>query len=73
VTNAKRLLREGKDPVRLTFAPGEAYQFDWSHEIVLINGTTVTVKVAHARLCQSWMMPDKMIPLHFSVRMPPRT
>jgi hypothetical protein len=33
-----------------TFAPGEAYQFDWSHEIVLINGTTVTVKVAHVRL-----------------------
>jgi hypothetical protein len=34
--------------VPLSFAPGEAYQFDWSHEIVLINGTTVTVKVAHA-------------------------
>jgi hypothetical protein len=29
--------------------PGEAYQFDWSQEIVLINGTTVTVKVAHCR------------------------
>jgi hypothetical protein len=28
----------------LSFAPGEAYQFDWSHEIVLINGTTTTVK-----------------------------
>src|SRR2546427_9896291 len=26
--------------VPLSFAPGEAYQFDWSHEIVLINGTT---------------------------------
>lgn len=24
--------------VPLIFAPGEAYQFDWSHEIVLING-----------------------------------
>jgi transposase len=24
--------------VPLSFAPGEAYQFDWSHEIVLING-----------------------------------
>ena len=33
--------------VPLTFAPGEAYQFDWSHEVVLINGATVTVKVAH--------------------------
>src|SRR6201996_4541086 len=25
--------------VPLSFAPGEAYQFDWSHEVVLINGT----------------------------------
>jgi transposase len=41
--------------VPLSFAPGEAYQFDWSHEIVLINGTTVTVKVAHMRLCHSRM------------------
>ena len=32
--------------VPLSFAPGEAYQFDWSHEIVLIAGVTVTVKVA---------------------------
>ncbi len=29
--------------VPLSFAPGEAYQFDWSHEVVLINGTTVTM------------------------------
>ena len=42
--------------VPLTFDPGEAYQFDWSHEIVLINGTTVTVKVAHVRLCHSRML-----------------
>jgi transposase len=42
--------------VPLSFAPGEAYQFDWSHEIVLINGTTVTVKVAHVRLCHSRML-----------------
>jgi transposase len=42
--------------VPLTFEPGEAYQFDWSHEIVLINGTTVTVKVAHLRLCHSRML-----------------
>ena len=40
--------------VPLSFAPGEAYQFDWSHEIVLINGTTV--KVAHVRLCHSRML-----------------
>jgi transposase len=40
----------------LSFAPGEAYQFDWSHDVVLINGTTVTVKVAHVRLCHSRML-----------------
>jgi transposase len=42
--------------VPLYYAPGEAYQFDWSHEIVLIGGVTVTVKVAHVRLCHSRMM-----------------
>jgi transposase len=42
--------------VPLSFAPGEAYQFDWSHEIVVMNGATVTVKVAHMRLCHSRMM-----------------
>ena len=42
--------------VPLSFAPGEAYQFDWSHEIVLINGTTVTVKMVHVRLCHSRML-----------------
>jgi transposase len=42
--------------VPLSFAPGEAYQFDWSHEIIVLNGTTVTVKVAHVRLCHSRML-----------------
>jgi transposase len=42
--------------VPLSFAPGEAYQFDWSHEIVLLSGVTVTVKVAHLRLCHSRML-----------------
>jgi transposase len=41
--------------VPLIFDPGEAYQFDWSHEIVVMNGTTQTVKVAHTRLCFSRM------------------
>jgi len=41
--------------VPLSFAPGEAYQFDWSHEIVLMNRMPVTVKVAHIRLCHSRM------------------
>jgi transposase len=42
--------------VPLSFSPGEAYQFDWSHEVVLINGATVKVKVAHVRLCHSRML-----------------
>ena len=42
--------------VPLSFAPGEAYQFYWSHEIVLLSGVTVTVKVAHMRLCHSRML-----------------
>ena len=42
--------------IPLSFAPGEAYQFDWSHEVVLLDGVTVTVKVAHVRLCYSRML-----------------
>jgi transposase len=41
--------------VPLSFAPGEAYQFDWSHEVVVLAGVTTTVKVAHLRLCHSRM------------------
>jgi transposase len=41
--------------VPLFFAPGEAFQFDWSHEVVLLSGVTVIVKVAHVRLCHSRM------------------
>ena len=26
--------------IEASFAPGEAYQFDWSHEIVLLSGLT---------------------------------
>ncbi|WAJ31599.1 IS21 family transposase [Antarcticirhabdus aurantiaca] len=39
--------------VPLAFAPGEAYQFDWSHETAIIDGTTTQIKVAHVRLCHS--------------------
>jgi DNA replication protein DnaC/transposase len=42
--------------VPLSFAPGEAYQFDWSHEVVVLSGVTVIVKVAHVRLCHSRML-----------------
>jgi len=48
--------------VPLSFAPGEAYQFDWSHEIVIIAGVTTTVKVAHMRLCHSRMFYVRAYP-----------
>ena len=42
--------------VPLSFAPGEAYQFDWSHEVVVLGGITTPVKVAQMRLCHSRML-----------------
>jgi transposase len=41
--------------VPLSFAPGEAYQFDWSHEIIVLGGVTTKIKLAHVRLCHSRM------------------
>ena len=42
--------------VPLSFDPGEAFQFDWSHEVAIIDGVTTTIKVAHVRLCYSRMV-----------------
>ena len=39
--------------VPLEFAPGEAFQFDWSEEEVELAGIITRVKVAHVRLCYS--------------------
>ena len=39
--------------IPLMFDPGEAFQFDWSHEWVEMGGMPVKVKVAHIRLCFS--------------------
>lgn len=39
--------------IPLSFDPGEAYQFDWSHEMAVINGEPRKIKVAHIRLCHS--------------------
>lgn len=41
--------------IPLIFDPGEAYQFDWSTETVLLAGALTTVKVAHFKLCHSRM------------------
>ncbi len=46
---------EGTAFIPQSFAPGEAFQFDWSHEIVELGGVAVKVKVAHFRLCYSRM------------------
>src|SRR3954466_3616173 len=48
--------------VPLSFAPGAAYQFGWSHAVVLLNGVTVIVKAVHVRLCHSRMMFVRVYP-----------
>jgi transposase len=41
--------------VPLSFAPGEAYQFDWSHETITLQGLPVMIKAAHMKLSYSRM------------------
>jgi transposase len=41
--------------VPLSFAPGEAYQFDWSHETITLQGLPLTIKAAHMKLSHSRM------------------
>ena len=48
-----RLLSPSQGFVPLSFDPGEAYQFDWSHEYARLSGVTTKVKAAHMRLCYS--------------------
>jgi len=47
--------RQVKAFIPLSFAPGEAFQFDWSYEYVELGGVYMKVKVAHFRLCHSRM------------------
>jgi transposase len=54
--------QQGPVFIPLWFAPGEAYQFDWSHEVVVLGGVTTTVKVAHIRLCHSRMFLVRAYP-----------
>jgi len=39
--------------VPLAFAPGEAFQFDWSEEHAVIGGERTRLQVAHLKLCHS--------------------
>ena len=55
-----RLLSSSEAYVPLIFDPGEAYQFDWSHEYAVLSGTTTRVKAAHMRLCHSRMQLVQM-------------
>ena len=39
--------------IPLSFEPGEAFQFDWSEETLLLGGNSTKVSIAHLRLCYS--------------------
>lgn len=39
--------------IPLVFSPGEAYQFDWSEEVVQLGGVEYRLKVAQFKLCYS--------------------
>lgn len=39
--------------VPLSFAPSEAFQFDWSEDFAVIRGVRVKLQVAHVKLCYS--------------------
>ena len=39
----------------MSFAPGEAYQFDWSHETITLQGLPLMIKAAHMKLSYSRM------------------
>lgn len=49
----KEQVRQSKAFVPLEFPAGDAFQFDWSHETLIIGGAPQTLKVAHIRLCHS--------------------
>ena len=57
-----RLLSPLQGVVPLSFDPGEAYPFDWSHEYARLPGVATQVKAAHMRLCYSRMQRVQMFP-----------
>lgn len=48
--------KSGNAYIPLYFSPGEAYQFDWSEEVVELGGVVQSIKVAQFRLCYSRML-----------------
>ena len=49
--------------VPLSFAWGEAFQFDWSEEGLIIGGTWRKVQLAHLKLCASRASGSRRIPV----------
>ena len=49
--------------VPLTFAPGEAFQFDWSEDWALIGGERVKLQAAHTKLSHSRAFIVRAYPL----------
>jgi transposase len=53
----QRWKQQAQEPVKafvpLSFAPGEAFQFDWGYEQIELGGCNVKVKIAQFRLCHS--------------------
>lgn len=53
IWRAERRIKTGNVYIPLEFSPGEAFQFDWSEEEVVLAGEVTKIKVAHIRLCYS--------------------
>ena len=49
--------------VPLAFAPGEAFQFDWSEDFAIIDGTRIKLQVAHCKLSYSRAFIVRAYPL----------
>ncbi|AVK29375.1 IS21 family transposase [Pseudomonas aeruginosa] len=55
--------------VPLTFAPGDAFQFDWSEDSAVINGERTKLQIAQFKLCHSrafflrayWLQTHEML------------
>ena len=43
----------GQGYIPLEFDAGDALQFDWSHEVVVLGGVEQKIRLAHFRLCHS--------------------
>ena len=48
--------------IPLSFAPGEAYQFNWSTEVVVLHAATASAQAVHVRLCHSRMPFTRVYP-----------